>query len=358
MVNNPAGASPRRPRWASLLAALLLAVLVDCAAVRPAGAQASGTVTVYTSLQKELLGPYEAAFRKEHPEIQLAWIREATGVLHARLLAERANPQADVLFGVPVANIIALNQSGMIEPYAPKDFDKLKPYFHDTATPPAWTGMDMWLNVICFNTVEAERRHIPRPTRWSDLTNPVYRGQVTLPSPAASQTGFLNVTTWIQTMGDASAWTFMDALDQNVAIYTNSSSTPCKLAATGEYVVGGSTDITAPILKTKGAPIDIIVPEDKTAWEMEASALIKGGHNVAAAKVFLDWSVSRAANEQYNRFMGIVAMPGLTSAPPNYPVGGEALMAHNDVAWSVQNRDRIIKEWTDRYQAKAEAKGQ
>jgi iron(III) transport system substrate-binding protein len=328
-------------------------VLIGAAAaqsVKPA------TITIYTSLQKELLAAYEAGFRKIHPQIQLAWIREATGVLHARLLAEKDNPRADVLFGVPVMNITAFDKLGMIEPYAPKDYEKLKSYFRDTRSPPHWTGMDMWVNVICFNTIEAKKRNLSAPTQWSDLTKPEYKGQIALPSPAASQTGYLNISTWIQTMGEEAAWRYMDKLHDNVAIYTNSSSTPCKLAATGEFVLGVSTDITAPGLKTKGAPIDIIVPKDKSPWEMEATALMKGTKQPEAVKAFIDWTVGREANELYNRAMAIVAMPGMENIPPNFPPNSEQMMAKVDVAWSADNRDRLIAEWARRYDSKAEAK--
>jgi iron(III) transport system substrate-binding protein len=316
------------------------------------------TITVYTSLQKELLANYEAGFGKVHPEIKLAWVREATGVLHARLLAEKDNPRADVLFGVPVMNISALDKLGMVEPYAPKDYEKLKPYFRDTEKPPHWTGMDMWVNVICFNTVEAKKKNLAPPAQWSDLTRPEYKGQVVLPSAAASQTGFLNVSTWIQTMGEAAAWQYMDKLHENVAMYTNSSSTPCKLAATGEYVMGVSTDITAPGLKTKGAPIDIIIPQDKSPWEMEATALMKGARQPEAVKEFIDWTVTRDANERYNRAMAIVAMPGVGNLPPNFPPNSEQMMAKTDIGWSAANRDRLISEWSKRYESKSESKPQ
>jgi iron(III) transport system substrate-binding protein len=341
----------------SLIHALLVATAIGAAATMAAAQSAKQTVTVYTSLQKELLAPYEAAFRKAHPDIQIAWVREATGILHARLLAERENPRADVVFGVPVMNIIAFDKLGMIEPYAPKDYEQLKPRFRDPRKPPAWTGIDMWVNVICFNTVEAKKRNLPRPARWADLANPVYKGQIALPSPAASQTGYLNISGWIQMMGEDAAWKYMDAMHENVAVYTNSSSTPCKYAATGEYALGVSTDITAPLLKTKGAPIDIIVPEDKSPWEMEATALMKGARNPEAAKALIDWSVTRAANEQYNKFMAIVAMPGVANIPPNYPPDSEAKMADTDVAWAVDNRTRLISEWAKRYDAKSEPKG-
>jgi iron(III) transport system substrate-binding protein len=337
----------------SALGALLLAV-GSLGLIAPAEAQK--TLTVYTSLQKELLGPYEAAFKKAHPDIQIAWLREATGTLQARLLAEKENPRADVIFGVPIMSLVALDEAGLIQRYAPKGSESLKPHFRDKNSPPIWTGMDMYISVICFNTVEAKKRNLPRPARWTDLANPVYRGQVTMPSPAATQTGYLNMLAWIKNMGEPAAWKFMDQLHENAAMYTNSSSTPCKLAASGEYAVGFSTDITAPLLKTKGAPIDIILPEDKSGWEIEGTAIVKGTKNLEAAQALADWSVSRAANEQYNKFMAIVAYPGVNELPANYPGNSEAAMADLDVPWGIANRTRLVNEWTKRYSTKAEAK--
>lgn len=337
---------------------MVVAIALGAASAAQAQTGQKATLTVYTSLQKELLGPYEAAFKKAYPDITIAWLREATGTLQARLLAEKDNPRADIIFGVPIMSLVALDQAGLIQRYAPSGYENLKPHFRDSQNPPIWTGMDMYISVICFNTVEAKKRNLPKPTRWTDLANPVYRGQVTLPSPAATQTGYLNMLAWIQAAGEPAAWKFMDQLHDNTAIYTNSSSTPCKLAAAGEYAVGLSTDITAPLLKTKGAPIEIILPEDKSGWEIEGTAIVKGTKNLEAAKKLADWSVSRAANEQYNKFMAIVAMPGMNNLPQNYPANSEAMMADLDVPWAIANRTRLVNEWTKRYSGKSEAKTQ
>src|ERR1700710_787222 len=102
------------------LAAALLAT-ATAFAVTEASAQSAQptTLTAYTSLQKELLAPYEAAFKKDHPEIQIAWLREATGTLQARLVAEKDNPRADIIFGVPIMSLVALDQLGLVQRYAP-----------------------------------------------------------------------------------------------------------------------------------------------------------------------------------------------------------------------------------------------
>src|SRR4051794_21601499 len=127
-----------------------------------------------------------------------------------------------------------------------------------------------------------------------------------MPNPASSHTGYMAINNWVQTMGEKPAWEFMDKLHDNMAMYTHSGSKPCKMAATGEYVIGISTDITAPQLKTKGAPIDIIVPTDKVGWDVEVTAIMRNTPKMAAAQKVADWSVTKQAAEQYNQFMAIV----------------------------------------------------
>lgn len=347
MINETRG----RSGW-SIFASTLFLLAAPAAAQSP-----PVTIVAYTSLQKEVLAPYEAAFRKAHPEIQIAWVRDAGGVIHSRLLAERANPRVDIIFGLPVTDIVGLYKEGLIEPYAPKGFEKLKPRFRDAREIPVWTGLEMYLNVICFNTVEAQKRNLPRPAHWTDLTNPIYRGQIAMPSPAMSNTGYGYVHGWMQGMGEAAAWEFMDRLHQNVAVYTSSSATPCKYASTGEYAIGLSTDLTGPQMRTKGAPIDLIVPAEKTAWDVEAMALPKGSRHPEAAKLMLDWGVTTEASQTFNKYYGIVGIPGLNNGPPNSIPDGYALAADYSVEWSIDNRDRLIAEWFKRYNAKSEPKG-
>ena len=51
----------------------------------------------------------------------------------------------------------------MLTPYAPKGVEKLNQRFVDTKKPPMWVGMDVWGATICFNTVEAQKRNLPKP---------------------------------------------------------------------------------------------------------------------------------------------------------------------------------------------------
>ena len=73
-------------------------------------------LTVYTALETDQLKAYEAGFRVAQPDISIKWVRDSTGVITAKLLAEKANPQADVVMGVAASSLALLDKNGMLEP--------------------------------------------------------------------------------------------------------------------------------------------------------------------------------------------------------------------------------------------------
>jgi iron(III) transport system substrate-binding protein len=173
------------------LKALLGAVLMAATF----GALAQKTqLTVYTALETDQIKAYETGFYRANPNIELRWVRDSTGVITAKLLAEKANPQADVVMGVAASSLALLDSQGMLTPYAPINLDAIMSVYRDKKNPPDWWGMDVWGATICFNTVEAQKKGIPKPETWKDLTKPVYKGQIVMPNPASSGTGFFDVT--------------------------------------------------------------------------------------------------------------------------------------------------------------------
>ena len=135
-------------RWI-LGATLGLAFAAALAA--PAMAQRA-KVTIYTSLENDQLGPFKQAIEAAVPEAEVVWVRDSTGVITARFLAEKDNPRADMVLGLAVTSLILFEKQGLLETYEPKGADKLRPAFRDTTPPYTWTGMDAFVSVVCFNT--------------------------------------------------------------------------------------------------------------------------------------------------------------------------------------------------------------
>ncbi|MDC0658077.1 putative 2-aminoethylphosphonate ABC transporter substrate-binding protein [Leisingera sp. SS27] len=335
---------------ASFLTALAFTMTAASAAF------AETELTVYTAVEAEDLARYAETFNQSHPDIKINWVRDSTGIITAKLLAERDNPQADVVWGLAATSLLLLKSEGMLEPYAPAGVDQLDPKFVDGDNPPSWVGMDAWVASVCYNTVEAEKQGLTPPASWKDLTDPQYAGHVIMPNPNSSGTGFLDVSSWLQMFGEKKGWKFMDALHENIARYTHSGSKPCKLAAAGEIPIGISFAFRGAKSKAAGAPLEIIVPSEGVGWDMEATAIVAGTANLEAAQTLVDFTVTKEANEMYNTGYAVVAYPGVAKPVEHFPEGLLDAMIDNDFEFAANNRAAILKEWQARYDGKSEAK--
>ncbi len=338
-------------RWSAIAVSGVVAAGLSASA-----ATAGSELTVYTAVEAEDLKAYAAKFNESNPDIKINWVRDSTGIITAKLLAEKNNPQADVVWGLAATSLMLLKAEGMTEGYAPAGVGSLDAKFVDSANPPHWTGMDAWIASVCVNTVEAEAKGLPMPTSWRDLTNPVYAGHVVMPNPNSSGTGFLDVSSWLQLYGEGGGWEFMDALHQNIAWYTHSGSKPCKQAASGETPIGISFAFRGAKSKAKGAPLEIVIPSEGVGWDMEATAIVKGTKNLAAAQKLVDFTVSKDANVMYNKGYAVVAYPGVAKAVEHFPAGIVDAMIDNKFEWAATNRKRILAEWQKRYDSKSLAK--
>ncbi|HEY4137531.1 MAG TPA: extracellular solute-binding protein, partial [Casimicrobiaceae bacterium] len=123
--------------WKTVVAGCALAAFA-----LPAMAQKT-ELLVYTALETDQIKAYEEAFKKANPNIDVKWVRDSTGVITAKLLAEKANPQADLVVGTSASSLAVFENEGMLQPYAPKGLDKISPQYRDPKNPPQWVGMDV-----------------------------------------------------------------------------------------------------------------------------------------------------------------------------------------------------------------------
>jgi len=291
----------------SVFAAAALALLAS----GPASAQKT-QLLVYTALETDQLKAYEEGFYKAVPDVELKWVRDSTGVITAKLLAEKANPQADVVMGLAATSLVLFETEGMLQPYAPSGLAAIQPAYRE--------------------------------------------GKIVMPNPASSGTGYLDVTSWLQIFGEQGGWKFMDGLHENIAQYTHSGSKPCVQAGNGEFPIGISFEYRANTIKAKGGPIDLVFPKEGLGWDLEAVGIMKTTKKLEAAKKFADWASSRPAMELYAKNYAIVAIPGVAQPLPNLPADYEKRLVKNDFAWAANNREKILAEWTKRYDVKSEPK--
>ena len=206
--------------------------------------------------------------------------------------------------------------------------------------------MDGFAAAICFNTVEAEKQKLPKPTSWQDLTKPEYAGKIVMPNPASSGTGFLDVSAWLQIFGEGLGLHGRPAQEHRL------------VHALGLQALQPGRLGRVPDRRSTTAPPEAEgrrragrsrVPVGRPGLGVEATAIVKGTKNLEAARKLADFSASREANELYKANFAVLAIPSIATSNPNLPADLTKRMIKNDFTWAATNRDRIIAEWTRRY---------
>lgn len=314
-------------------------------------------LVVYTAIETDYLQDHLDLFEKEHPDIKLDLVRDSSGIIISRILAEKDNPKADVIWGLSVDSLIMFDDDGMLEGYNPAGYEDLIPEFTDQKNDPMhWTGIAAYMTAIAVNTAEMEKKGLPIPESYADLIDPQYKGLISMPNPASSGTGFLTVAGLLQMFDtEEEGWEYLDKLHDNIGVYTHSGSKPAVEAATGEFPIGISFDGRAIKQEESGAPLVTIFPKEGSGWTLEANALMKKDNVKDSAKVFLDWANSRSAMESYNKQFAITGIDLGKTPPASYPDDPMGQLLENDLYWAADNRIEIVDKWIEKYDGKSEA---
>lgn len=318
----------------------------------------SGEITVYTALEDEQVSDYLAKFNETYPDITVNVVRESTGIITAKLIAEKDNPQADLVWGTAASSMMVLDDMGALEPYEPEGCDRILPQFKSDKEVPTWVGIDAWETAFVVNTEELKKLGMePEEIKsYEDLLDPRLKGQIVMSNPNSSGTGFLTVSAILQLKGKDSeaGWDYLDQLHENIAQYVHSGSKPAKMAASGECAVGISFGYAGISQRDKGAPVEVIFPEEGSGWDLEANALMKKEEINPAAYTFLDWAISDEAMDLYRVNYPIVTVEN-TGTYEGYDSNPLDQLINNDFSWAAENRENILNEWMEKYDSKSEA---
>ncbi|TNF12985.1 MAG: ABC transporter substrate-binding protein [Rhodobacteraceae bacterium] len=307
-------------------------------------------LTVYTALEEEEIAAYVEAAQKAMPDTEINVLRLSTGKLGARLLAEAGNPQADVIWGWAVSAMMDPQILEMLEPYAAKGVDVLPATFRSEDG--KWFAPIGYMGAFCVNTARLEEKGLPMPTSWKDLENPAFKGEVLMPDPNSSGTGYLHVNAVLQSLGEEAGWAQLEAVDPNMAQYTSSGSKPCKSARVGEYTVGISLAFTAMQSIEEGYPLAMVFPEGGVGYELEASGLMASSDNKEAAKAFLDWTMSDEAIGLYQQYKALITVPGVDASQAaeaaGLPSDISTILAEIDFIEAAKNQTEVKATWKEK----------
>lgn len=280
-----------RRSWTTLLTLVLLCGLFDCKAPSP-------QVVVYTSMDRNYAEPVLQRFERETgTDVLAVFDTEATKTtgLANRLLAERANPRADVFWNSEIGRTVLLKREGILEPYRSPQAADIPKQFKDREG--FWTGFAGRARVIAYNT-ELLKTEGP-PVSIAGLAAPVWRDRTVMAYPLFGTTSFHFAALW-DALGEAHTVDWARRLKANGILIADGNASAMRMVAEGRKAVCMTDTDDVMLMMSKGAPVDFLFPDQDGLGALlipNTAALIKGGPNPEGGRRFMDYLLSPQVEE-------------------------------------------------------------
>jgi iron(III) transport system substrate-binding protein len=240
-------------------------------------------LTVYTAGPGSLAKGLASGFEKK-TGVKVDIFQATTGKVMARLEAEQANPQADILISASWDTAEDLHNRGWLLPYQSANAGKVP----DTLKSADYVAQGISALGIVWNT----KSGTSEPKEWKDLTAPEFKDKVTTPDPALSGAS-LDLLIGLQNgMGDK-AWALFDELKKNGMVVSGPNAqavTPVMQGA--KAAVFGAVDYVTYGNIEQGESLKVIFPASGTVIAPRPMMILKTTQHEADAKAFVDYVLS------------------------------------------------------------------
>ena len=342
----------KRVKWSVLFLAVTLCALLaagcgggdkkpaDTKAATPAANQ---TINVYTIWPEKYSSAVFTAFTKD-TGIKVNFLRFSSGEALARIVAEKDNPQVDVLFGGPADTFAAGVEKGVFEAYAPKNADKIPAKFKDPKN--FWVGVAVDPICFMFNNKMLKEKNIPVPTSWDELLNPAFKSGLQMADARTSGTAISRILSLTYVLGEDKAYEYQKKLHQNVQMYTKSGGGGVLPIANGQAIGGIFFLVDALETKSQGYDVAVSYPKEGVAYAVEAMAMIKGAKQPELAKKFLDWASTADMQKIYetSKIFFIPTNPEVKVSDPALDVS-KVKFVEVDILKAGKDRQKLVDRW-------------
>lgn len=308
-----------------MLAKLTAAVAAMVVSVIAAAAEPSGTVTVYTSQPDDQMRAVIQAFNKDYPKVKVEVFRSGTTEIMSKLSAEFAagKSPADVVLIADAVAMTMLKNDGRLVAYGEAPAKGVPPVLIDGDK--TFYGTKLITTGIVYNTNLVKTA----PKSWKDLTDPAVASRTIMPSPLYSGAAVIHLGTMVQQ--PEFGWAYYEALAKGGAVAGQGNGTVIEAVARGEKAYGIIIEYMAFNAKKQGSPVDFVFPAEGVSSISQPVAIVKGTDNLEGARAFVDWQLSKPAQEQS---VGQGYFPIFDGVPPpsGYPAVSSLKIMPTDAA--------------------------
>lgn len=292
----------------------------------------SGSLDYYSANPQGLTDALVEAF-EEKTDVDVNVFAGTTGEVTAKIKAEEANPQADVVYLASWNAASKQDKTGALAEYTPENSDDINQKW--TAPNKTFTGRDGSALALVTNTNVVDEV----PQDWEELADPKYKDQVIMPDPRESGTAADLITAMVSKWGEDKTWELFDKLFDNGMIVQGANGPALDQVTSGSRgIVLGGVDYSAYSAKSKGEPLEVVIPKSGTTVTPRPVMIFKSTDNKEAAQAFVDFMFSEEAQQ-------ISASKNMIPAAKNVePKNGPALQ---DISQLSEDWNALSKESSD-----------
>ena len=256
-----------------------------------AAAVKEGTLSWYTSTPFPLVQQLADKFT-EQTGVKVQVLRSGGEAVIRRFLQENQAGQraADVLTMSDAGAANGMTRQGLFAPFRPAGFDKVLDGAKDKEG--NWIAQRIHLiGMVVRSDKVAEK---DRPKTWSDLTDAKFKGQMVMPDPSYTAIQLIVVGMLSQKLG----WDFYNALRKNDTMIVQGHQQVYKTMQQGERLIAAEGSDPRSFNNGKEVPNQaVIYPTEGVFVISSPTAIIKNARNPNAARLFVEFMVSPAAQQ-------------------------------------------------------------
>jgi iron(III) transport system substrate-binding protein len=292
-------------------------------------------VTIYTAHISAIVDKLIPIFEQE-TGLKAEVVKMGSGDVAKRAKAEAANPQADVIWSISGSALTEI--ADILEPYQPKDFDKIN---QKLVGSPAWTPYTGVVYVLAVNTDQLKLEDAPKS--WAELADPKWQGKIASARADNSGSAMQQLQGVLTIFGDQ-GWDEYGKIAKNFVLTDSSGAVP-RYIADGETPMGLTLEDNALQYVKGGSPMAIVHLTDGTIATPDGVALIKGGPNPEGGKKFIDWALSKATQETLVEEIGRRSVRTDVSGPAGLPDLADLNVIQIKSLGDLGGTEAILEKW-------------
>lgn len=291
-------------------------------------------VWIYTSLYKDTISDIKPKLEKDFPQITFKFFQAGSEEIAAKVNAEimAGGTMADILISSDRFWYEDMAREGVLAIYKtdrtkqiPTRFRHPQGYYNTLSLP---------VMVLAYNNDVFKEKSVPQ--KFSELTQPKWKGLFSTGSPLASGTNFTTVAFLSKKYG----WDFFEKLQKNETISAGGNSAVVRRIQSKERPIGWVLLENLLRFQGKDTRLKTIFPKDGVVLHNNVLALTKKGGDREKIKRVADWLFSQKGQEAMTRSYMYSPFPDI-SAPKGAPQF--KTLQKNSFPWSPEFIDYVVK---------------